>query len=433
MKKHKRLQRLSIFFLMVISAIACKKEDPSLVLPEVETLSADQVEAHAARLHLELLQFGDSQVSEFGFVLSEEPLPTLTDGQRITMCCPDSLGVYSATVSDELYSNTQYFYRAYAVNKAGVAYGEEKTFQTKIAIPDKLNFSLLTEIRGYNFHQAIGFAGTASPKALFIANRQIDPVDRIQYERLWRYDLEAGSSDSLYNPIVDYISKEMQIVNGQPYVIGSEYMSVYEFDLEEMPVVNKHGRQLTRHGSALYNDDIYIWGGDRNRVDSDKIFRYNYGSGQFEYVATMPGPKAYAAGAIVNNKLYVFGGQQQFSGTLRENKIYVYDLGNDSFETYFLPDAPYHTYTAIVGQLIYVAGQINPTGEDTTDILFGVFDTRDNTFTEIPINLTDEAVNSIWALTAIGNTLYVVYGDPLNDVHEVTGLQTFTIQQARIP
>jgi hypothetical protein len=64
--------------------------------------------------------------------------------------------------------------------------------------------------------------------------------------------------------------------------------------------------------------------------------------------------------------------------------------------------------------------------------IFQCFNTLDNTFSENSIDLSDAGSASIWALTAEGNDLYVVYGNPDFD-DKLTGESTFTIQKAEIP
>ena len=433
-RKHLRYMKPMLkrtwIILLAITAVACNKENP-VIAPTVVTGEVPVVEAFAITGGGDVTAAGDSELLAIGLVASEQPGATVNSG-IVGSATGVATGEFSAKITG-LRSNTIYYVRAFATNKAGTAYGEEKMVRTLISIPTTLSFSVVTEISGYNFTQAIGFEGSKELQSLFIANRQIDTSVGIQYEHMFRYDLLNNAMTEIYNPIVDYISKEIQIIDNQPVVIGSQYVSTYEFDLAEAPVVAPHGLNLSRHGSALMNDEIYVYGGDLNHVDSDKIRKWNAGTGSWESVATMPSPKSYAGGEIVGAKLYVFGGQQEFSGTLQEDIIYVYSFADDSFATFYLPTALYRSYTAKVGELIYVAGHINPTGNDNTDLFFGVFDTRDNSFTEITINLSDANVNSIWAMTAIGNDLYVVYGDPVNDIEELSQEQTFTIQRAEIP
>jgi Kelch motif protein len=414
---------LGLFFLY-----SCK--DPSVVLPTVTTSDIANVGGYTVNGGGEVTSVGDSDLTAIGLVASESPEPALVTG--IFSIVPDlNIGSFVSQISG-LRSNTTYYLRAYATNKAGTGYGEERTFTTEQVIPQSLRFSELTEIKGYNFTQAIGFQGSKSLQSIYMANRQEENPPDFQVERLYRYDLLDGSTTVLFNPIIDFISKEIQIVNGQLLVMGSQYVSTYEFDLSKPPMAVANGKKFTRHGSAQLDGEIYVYGGDLNGIDSDKIQRWNVASSAFEYLATMPGPKSYAGGEIVDGKLYVFGGQQQFQGTLQEDIIYVYNFAEDSFATLNLPQALYRSYTAQVGSLIYVAGHINPTGNDNTDIFFGVFNTQDNNFREIGIDLTDAGSASIWALTAVGNDLYVVYGDP-NNVDELSQEQTFTIQRAEIP
>lgn len=419
--------------IIVLSGIllSCNKENPSIVLPTISTSEVTDVEAFTATGGGTVAESGDSELLAIGIVVGETPGATINDG-LVTETKVKALGAFTVTIN-ALRSNTTYYLRAFATNSAGTAYGEEKIFNTVQAIPTSLEFTMLTTIKGYNFTQAIGLEGSEPLQSLFLANRQIDPSVGIQYERLYRYDLLNNSSAILFNPIVDFISKEIQIIDNQIIVIGADYVSTYEFDLESPPVVVPHNLSFTRHGSGQWNGVIYAYGGDRLGVDSDKIWRWDVAGSNFVLEAAMPTAKSYAGGEVVNDKLYIFGGQKEFSGTLHDDIIYAYDFITKTINTYHLPIAMYRTFTAKVGNLIYLAGHINPTGSDNTDIIFGVFDTSTNQFTEININLSDAEGASIWAMTAIGNDLYVVYGDPINDIDQLTLEQTFTIQKAAIP
>jgi len=417
-----------IFFLTLI--ISCK-EDPSIVLPTVISNAITNVSGNSAIAGGEVIGAGDSELTAIGLVAGEQPNPTISNG-IVSKINDVGLGEFTSEVTG-LRSNTHYYIRAYATNRAGAAYGEDMETRTGIIIPTALEFNVITEIKGYNFDQAIGFQGSDDLHALFLANRQINQPVLTQHERIYRYDLLTNSAIDIYDVTLDYISKEIQIINNQVKVVGGQYLRTYQTDLANQPLVTAHTKTFSRHGSAQMDGEIYAYGGDLNGIDSDKIWMWDDGVGTFLQIAIMPTAKSYAGGEIVNSKLYVFGGQKEFQGTLHDDIIYVYSIKEDSFETLHLPEALYRSFTAQVGELIYVAGHINPTGNDNTDLFFGVFNTRDNSFTEIDINLSDADGASIWALTAVGNDLYIVYGDPVNDIEELSLEQTFTIQRAEIP
>lgn len=424
------MMRFFIAFLLLSVLISCK-EEPSVILATVTTDEITIVTSNSAIGGGEVLDAGDSEITAIGLVAGEEPTPTLKTGV-VSKISDLNLGLFSTELTG-LRSNTKYYVRAYVTNGAGTAYGEDMQIRTDIVIPTALEFNELTEIKGYSFTQAIGFQGSDNLQALFIANRQINHPDLNQHERVFRYDLLFNTTSEIYDAELDYISKEIQIINDQINVVGGQYLRIYQPDLNAQPQVVLHEQIFSRHGSAQMAGDIYAYGGDLNSVDSDKIWKWDVANERFVQIAIMPTAKSYAGGEIINDKLYVFGGQKEFQGTLHDDIIYIYSFSEDSFETLHLPEALYQSFTAQVGELIYVAGHYNPSFNDITDIFFGVFNTLDNSFTEINIDLSDVQGASIWALTAVGNDLYVIYGDPLNDIDELSLEQTFTIQKAEIP
>jgi uncharacterized protein (TIGR02145 family) len=94
---------------------------------------------------------GGGNVSESGFVVSINPLPTISD-----LKFPISKGKSSiAIVVSKLNFNTKYFVRSYAINEKGVAYGSEQSFTTA----DYKLATITTEIPkniGYNSVQVLG-------------------------------------------------------------------------------------------------------------------------------------------------------------------------------------------------------------------------------------------------------------------------------------
>lgn len=99
---------------------------PDFTLPIVKTTSVVTVNNTSAIVDGEVLSDGGTNVFERGFVYSLSPNPTITDFKNII---GSGVGSYLSNL-DNLTSGTKYYFRAYAINKKGVVYGEEKTFTT---------------------------------------------------------------------------------------------------------------------------------------------------------------------------------------------------------------------------------------------------------------------------------------------------------------
>ena len=97
----------------------------------------------------------------------------------------------------------------------------------------------------------------------------------------------------------------------------------------------------------------------------------------YDIIATMPNAKTWASGEIVNNKLYIFGGQAEWLNTRAQSSIFIYDFADESFTTLELPEIISRSFTAVHGDKILVAGLIgldiiNP---DYGGVFLGYFDT----------------------------------------------------------
>lgn len=101
-------------------------------LPTVTTSPASNITTRDANISCEVKDDGGGTVTERGVVYSTYQNPT-TSGSKVT--AGSGNGVYSAKVSP-LSANTTYYARAYAINSAGTAYGQQIAFTTEqIKVP----------------------------------------------------------------------------------------------------------------------------------------------------------------------------------------------------------------------------------------------------------------------------------------------------------
>lgn len=93
--------------------------------PSVETLEASGIQIHGANLNGDLVSAGDFPVTECGFVYGTDP-----NDLSLTVISSATLGDFSVHISD-LIESTTYYYKAYATNGVGTAYGEIVRFTTE--------------------------------------------------------------------------------------------------------------------------------------------------------------------------------------------------------------------------------------------------------------------------------------------------------------
>ncbi len=105
----------------------------TVVLPTLTTSDATNVSTSQATGQGELVSNGSGTISERGFVWDTATAPTTSDSKVI-----EGGGSTQETFSKDmtgLSASENYFYRSYAINEAGTAYGNERTFSTDETAP----------------------------------------------------------------------------------------------------------------------------------------------------------------------------------------------------------------------------------------------------------------------------------------------------------
>lgn len=97
-----------------------------LVLPTVITDKPLVVTFNSVRIGGAVTNDGGSNIKERGICYGLQPNPTLSNFKIISGL---DLGTFVVDIRD-LLDNTTYYYRAYAINSKGLAYGNEQTFKT---------------------------------------------------------------------------------------------------------------------------------------------------------------------------------------------------------------------------------------------------------------------------------------------------------------
>ncbi len=274
---------------------------------------------------------------------------------------------------------------------------------------EKLTFAFekLSTVQGERLWQATGLAYASNSQALYLASRETNPENGETTERIRIINPSDGSGNDFYFDQQDYISKNGHVLNNSLYVVGGTRLSHYPLDLSQQLSVVEHGLALSRFGSADDGQDLYIWGGDINEVDSDLIRKWNVELGAFETVGVLSEPRTWSQGEIVDGQLYIFGGQEQFSDTPVKDVVLVYDLLTGAERSIELPYGLWRSFTAVDGQYIYVAGHL-VNGEETESVL-GRLDTSTEIYEEL--EFTAAGAGNIHQLETGGDRLFILYGN----------------------
>lgn len=114
----------------------------TLTIPEVQTIEVTNIQLTTVLLNGQLLFNGNDTSTIKGFCWSESANPTLSSSNIEVNVATPSYTYQLSNLKDE----TKYYVRAYAKNKIGVSYGEEKSFTTTSAIKPTLTTSSPTNI-----------------------------------------------------------------------------------------------------------------------------------------------------------------------------------------------------------------------------------------------------------------------------------------------
>ena len=275
-----------------------------------------------------------------------------------------------------------------------------------------------------------GMTGSNSSNSIYIVTREdgMRGSESMNPERVSKFDLENGNlTDQLFFQ-GDFVSKQLHIIDNKLKVVGGQYINTYDLGLQTNPTSVSYEGQiaLSRHGSAVINDEIFIVGGSLGDTQNvgNEIYKWDDLNSSLSLETTMPEIRSGARAETVQSKLYVFGGTEEFVGQNAKNTIYIYDFETGDLSTETMPSSVHFTYTGKHENLIIVGGQIktftddadadgNPDGFLTqvdNDPYLGVYNTLNNEFTELSTNLTSSENETIHSMTVINGKIYILYG-----------------------
>lgn len=135
------ISSLAILLSFCFISPGCSKDEKNVKPSQVNTLDPSEITRRSAVCGGDILDDGGGNITERGVCYSANGEPTISDS-RVTS--PGTTGRFSVEIQG-LTMNTNYIYKAYSKNEAGVSYGNAKTFAT-------LPFPELTISRVDNIH-----------------------------------------------------------------------------------------------------------------------------------------------------------------------------------------------------------------------------------------------------------------------------------------
>ena len=274
----------------------------------------------------------------------------------------------------------------------------------------------------------IGMTNSTSENTLFISSRENEPSGNTTEEEVFKLNLDTNQLIRKNTSPGGFITKQLKIINDQLVSIGGTELKIYDLNLQNEPssIEYQNNFTLSKYGVASDDTNTYIIGGyrvDTPTRENTKIHKLNINSGElFEEIIETTETMVGASGAVLNNKLYVFGGASYENLTEGTNKIYIYHLDNSGiFGELSMSVTADVTFVQKYGDIILIAGHKGLyVGERTSFI--GTFNTATNVFQEIDTNLNSEGgEKAIHQMIVKDDKIFVLYGHP-DDV--IVGLES---------
>lgn len=250
-RKIKILKDLGVLIFILFFLSCTKKTTP----PELTTTSVTEVTYSSAKGGGIVTSEGGITVVSRGVCWSTTPHPTVANTMSID---GSGLGAFTSKIT-ELKSYTTYYVRAYAINSAGIGYGNELTFTTiQAAIPDLTtqNISAISQI------SAVSGGSITSDNGSFVASRGVC-WNTVANPTIAYYKTIDG------NGIGTYISNLSGLQRGTTYFVrayatnsaGTAYGNEVSFTTTNIPTLVTTGLSSISKTAAMSGGNIINDGG----------------------------------------------------------------------------------------------------------------------------------------------------------------------------
>jgi hypothetical protein len=208
----------------------------------------------------------------------------------------------------------------------------------------------------------------------------------------------------------DHPWTNLEAINDVVYNVGGAKIQTFdtsfgvptsEFNID----IPGPGPIMLEYGSSSIDGDIYIFGGTLNSFDFSEIGVFRPGTqNTVEILTTLPSKMPFADGEIVGDILYIFGGHRGV-GTGSNPNNFKYNLVTGELSSFEMPVSISFTSTAVVQNLIYVAGIRSI--DNGIKSYVGVYNTITGTFAEIPLDFITNPEEYIYKVDATEDTIYM--------------------------
>lgn len=287
-------------------------------VPTITLKSISDIWDTHAKAEIALEFDGGSQISEIGICWNTQTAPVVENNKLMTK---DTVAILEIK---DLQPNTQYFVRAYAVNKIGVAYSEEYEFTT-FSLPE-IKTEEITEIQLTTalLHGTLVFNGndTATIKG-FCWGTNAEPTVKNEYIEIdtisaaYTYRL-SNLIDETHYYVRAYAQNKIGIVYGETKLFATQSALPPTVSINEVADVEYHtatiAAEVTSDGGASVTERGICYSTTENpTIESNKVVS---GKGTGDYTANLTGLQDsttyYVRAYAVNKKGTAYGEQVSF-------------------------------------------------------------------------------------------------------------------------
>ncbi|MFT5892799.1 MAG: hypothetical protein ACI9Y7_002913 [Dokdonia sp.] len=277
----------------------------------------------------------------------------------------------------------------------------------------------------------VGFKVSQSQNSIYLTNR--NDLAGIGMQQAFKYDLTSNTPSSFEYSLQDFATKNIEFLENKVVSIGGNAFENMDYEFMGVNPYTPIDNAAVSNGTASLDNTAYLFSGIVNGSDT-AITTWMMGNANFQDIATLPVSLNDMDGEIVNQVLYMFGGwDTPSSSDAGSNIVYTFHVDTGALDQITIPVNLRETYTSTVENIIYVGGlqPIDTDNDGQFDDLnpyLGAFNTLDNSFQEIALNVGDILDNKrLVHLQVVGNKAFLVTSENLgapdgfmNRVYEAT-------------
>ncbi len=328
--------------------------------PKVETRDVTEINLTSALLSGELKFNGNDKSTTVGFCWSESSQPTLSNNHKEVSYTSNIFKHQVSNLKDE----TKYYVRAYAQNKIGIVYGEEKSFTTNATSLPTITTSTITQITETS---AVAGGNITNDGGAEIQERGV-VYSTTEYPTTSNNKVQSGNGTGSFTCNLTNLSDETTYYV-RAYAInkkGTAYGEQVSFKTKactKPTVITENIIQITNKSAAVTGNVIkdggctitergIVYANTQNPTISNNKIISGTGTGAFtcELTGLLDGTKYYVRAYAINTKGVAYG----------ENMSFV-------TKTYSLPAVTTSAPTNITSSSATISG--NVTNNGGTDII----------------------------------------------------------------